>query len=393
MKTKMLLLLAIILIACSKDETGSATNPNLSIEDVSVMEGNGGSGQVEIKLQLSAAALKDIVVSYATIANSAKEGEDFTAVENGSVTIAKGEMGKSIFVPVVADDIKEGNETFNVKISSATNANVIRSTSIVTLLNDDTRILISNAGYEAPTSYPGYTLVWKDEFNGNSLNTSDWTYETGDGCPNCGWGNNELQYYTNSSENLFFQDGKMIIEAKPQNVGGKQYSSARIKTEGKKAFKFGRIDFRAKLPKGKGIWPAFWMMPQNNTFGTWPRSGELDIMELIGNEPAKVYGTLHFGPGPGSTQISKNYTLPSGTFNDEFHVFSIEWKQDEIKWFVDGNLFSTAKRSDFNGNNYPFNEDFFFIINLAVGGNWPGNPDTFTTFPQWYIVDYIRVYQ
>lgn len=251
---------------------------------------------------------------------------------------------------------------------------------------------ISDTGYEAPTSYKGMSLAWKDDFNGTELDPSVWSFENGDGCPNlCGWGNNELEYYR--PENLSFQDGKMIIEARPEAFGGKSYTSSRILTRGKKAFKFGRIDIRARLPKGKGIWPAFWLLPQNNVYGGWPRSGEIDLMEMVGHEPGKVHGTLHFGPGPGSTQISRSYTLPSGTFNDEFHVFSLEWKPDVIKWYVDGNLYSTATKADFGANNYPFNEDFFLIFNLAVGGAWPGNPDATTTFPQWLIVDYIRVYQ
>ncbi|HYH16028.1 MAG TPA: glycoside hydrolase family 16 protein, partial [Flavisolibacter sp.] len=223
---------------------------------------------------------------------------------------------------------------------------------------------------------------------------NNWTFETGDGCPNiCGWGNNELEYYTNRPENLFFRDGNMIIEARKEDFSGKNYTSAKIVSRGKKTFKYGRMEFRAKLPKGKGIWPAFWMLPQSNVYGNWPTSGELDIMEMVGHEPNKVYGTVHYGPGPGSTQISKGYTLPSGTFNDDFHVFSIVWDLNEIKWYVDGNLFSTVNKSSFGTNTYPFNEEFFFIINLAVGGNWPGNPDATTTFPQQLIVDYIRVYQ
>ena len=134
-------------------------------------------------------------------------------------------------------------------------------------------------------------------------------------------------------------------------------------------------------------------MPQDNVFGGWPRSGEIDLMEMVGHEPAKVYGTLHFGPGPGSTQISRSYTLPTGTFNDQFHVFSIEWKLDQIKFFVDNQLYSTVNKTDLGAANYPFNEQFYLIFNLAVGGNWPGNPDASTVFPQWMIVDYIRVYQ
>ena len=279
-------------------------------------------------------------------------------------------------------------------INKATLSEYTKSNNTLVIANYDTAIKLSNAGYDAPSSYPGYKLVWSDEFNSNSLNEKDWSFENGDGCPdNCGWGNHELEFYTSKNENLFFQEGKMIIQAKKETFSRKEYTSSKIVSRGKKTFKFGRIDFRAKLPKGQGIWPTFWMMPEKNIYGGWPKSGELDIMEMIGKEPNKTYGTLHFGPGPGSVQLGGNHSLPSGIFNDEFHVFSLEWKKDEIKWLLDGKVYSTHSISEFGSNNYPFNEDFFFIINLAVGGDWPGNPDNTTYMPQSLIVDYVRVYQ
>jgi beta-glucanase (GH16 family) len=271
---------------------------------------------------------------------------------------------------------------------------LIKATAVITLRNDDSKIAFNNTGFDAPTSYPGYTLAWGDEFNTNTLDASSWAIESGDGCPAlCGWGNNELQYYLAPPNNLFFQDGKMIIEAKSESYGGKNYTSSRIKTQGKRSFKYGRIDIRALLPKGKGLWPALWMLPQDNIFGGWPRSGEIDIMELVGSEPAKASATVHYGPGPGSIFINRNFTLPASTFNDAFHVFSMEWQQDVMKFYVDNNLYSTVTKADVGSNNYPFNENFYFLINLAVGGNLPGSPDATTVFPQWFIIDYIRVYQ
>ena len=281
-----------------------------------------------------------------------------------------------------------------MKITSATDATLGRLLGVVTITNDDTRVPVAATGYEAPTSYPGYTLAWSDEFNGPSLDLTKWSHQNGDGCPSlCGWGNNELETYTDRPENLFFQEGKLVIEARKENFNGRTYTSSKILTSGKKTFRFGRIDIRAQLPRGKGIWPAFWLLPQDNVFGGWPRSGEIDLMEMVGHEPSKVYGTLHFGPGPGSTQISRGYTLGSGTFNDAFHVFSVEWQQDQLKFYVDNQLYSTVNRSDLGSATYPFNESFYLIFNLAVGGNWPGNPNATTSFPQWLIVDYVRVFQ
>lgn len=381
-------------LCCNKGSDPDSTPPSISIADISLNEGNSGSTNFEFTVTLSSAYPKAVSVHYNTVEGTAKSAEDFVAVSDQVSTFQPNETQKKIIIPVVADDIKEGDETFSVRLSSAENGTLIRSTAVGTIRNDDSKVAFSNAGYDAPASYAGYNLVWSDEFNGSTLNDAAWSYENGDGCPSlCGWGNNELEYYTSRPDNLFFQDGKMIIEARQENLGGKNYTSARIKTQGKKGFKWGRIDIRAKLPVGKGIWPALWLLPQDNVYGGWPKSGEIDLMEAIGSEPNKVLGTLHYGPGPGSINISKNYILLNGTFNNEFHVFSMEWKQDQIKLYVDNNLFSTVSKSDVGSNTYPFNEQFYLIVNLAVGGNLPGNPDASTYFPQWFILDYIRVYQ
>jgi beta-glucanase (GH16 family) len=235
------------------------------------------------------------------------------------------------------------------------------------------------------------TLAWQDEFTGSTLDGNVWNYETGN---NNGWGNNELEYYTNSPKNTFVSNGNLIIEARKESIGGFNYSSARLTTQNKKSFTYGRVDIRAKLPKGKGIWPALWMLGNNIGTVGWPASGEIDIMELLGQDITKSYGTLHYGASS-ATHGSKgtSYTLSTSNFYDQFHVFSMEWKQDQIKLFVDDNLFLTVNKIDLGTSPYPFNAPFFFIFNVAVGGNWPGNPDASTTFPQRMIVDYIRVFQ
>jgi len=395
MSSVLLILIASLFSSCSKDSGGgtpppSSVTPKISISDVFLPEGNSTS-QFNFTITLDRTSTNPITVNANTIEGFAKAGSDFTATSQ-TISFAAGETSKTLSISVVGDDIKEGVDDFNVVLSSATNATISKATGIANILNDDSRVAFNNNGYDAPTTYAGYNLVWADEFNGTTLNATDWSFENGDGCPNlCGWGNNELEYY--QPNNLSFQDGKLIIEAKKENVGNRQYTSSKILTRGKKVFKFGRIDFRAILPRGKGIWPAFWMLPQDNVYGGWPKSGELDIMENIGHEPNRVHGTLHFGPGPGSVQLTKSYTLPTGSFNDEFHVFSLEWKQNEIKWLVDNVVYSTYTSANVGSNIYPFNENFFFIINLAVGGNWPGNPDATTYIPQFYIIDYVRVYQ
>ncbi len=387
---------SIIFFSCSKGKKGEDEPiPVASVSGVSLPEGNSGSTSFELTLKLSAAISKSVTVTYSTLDGTATAGEDYVAATNQPVVFQPGETEKRFTLSIVGDIMREDNETFTLMLTGATNATILQHTATITILNDDTKIQFTNAGYDAPDNYPGYTLAWADEFDGPALDPASWSNQDGDGCPNlCGWGNNELEYYTSRPQNLFFQDGKLVIEARKENFNGKSYTSSKILTAGKKYFRYGRIDIRAKLPKGKGIWPAFWMLPQNNVYGGWPTSGEIDIMEMVGHEPNRTHGTLHYGPGPGSTQYNRSTALPTGALHDEFHVYSIEWKEDQIKWFLDGNLFSTANKSDLAQNDiYPFNEEFYFIINLAVGGNWPGSPDATTSFPQHLIVDYIRVYQ
>lgn len=246
-------------------------------------------------------------------------------------------------------------------------------------------------GYTTPLSYEGYNLVWQDEFEGNSINTDYWVFETGSGCPNlCGWGNNELQYYR--KENAWVADGVLTIEARRESYQGSQYTSTRMKTQGKKSFRYGRIDVRALLPKGQGIWPAVWMLGSNITSVGWPKCGEIDIMEMIGGSGREktTHGTLHWDNN-GHNYTGGSYSLDSGTFADEFHVFSIIWNENQIQWLMNDIRFHTINITP--GHMTEFHEDFFFLLNVAVGGNWPGNPDGTTVFPQQMKVDYIRVFQ
>ncbi len=241
-----------------------------------------------------------------------------------------------------------------------------------------------------------WTLVWSDEFDTETLDTDKWSYQFGDGCPNlCGWGNEELQSYTDRMENIFIKDNMLHIVANKESYDGKDYTSARIRTIGKGDWVYGRIEVRAKSPKGQGIWPAIWMLPTGEG-KIWPRDGEIDIMELVGHEPETVHGTVHFGGDwPDHEFEGTSYSLADGTFADDFHVFSIEWKLNEIKFFVDDNHFFTVTPATVtqHGFSYPFNSTFHLIMNVAVGGNWPGSPDASTEFPQSMIVDYVRVYQ
>jgi len=237
-----------------------------------------------------------------------------------------------------------------------------------------------------------YQLVWSDEFDGTTLDLTKWECQIGNGSG--GWGNNEKEYYR--AENAVVKDGYLTIIAKKENYSGFDYTSARIRTIHKGDWKYGKIEMRAKMPIGKGMWPAFWMMPTDNVYGGWAASGEIDIMEYLGHDSNTVYGTLHYGGAwPNNVHTGTSHIIASGGFNDDFHIFTLIWEEGKIQWLVDGELYQTQTSWYTSGANFPapFDQQFHIILNLAVGGNWPGNPDASTQFPQEYTIDYVRVYQ
>ncbi|MCP4425068.1 MAG: glycoside hydrolase family 16 protein [Chloroflexi bacterium] len=246
----------------------------------------------------------------------------------------------------------------------------------------------------SPTATPewmlaGWNLVWQDEFDGDEVNRDDWAFDLGRGAG--GWGNHELQWYTDRPENVRLEDGILIIEAREEEFIRSDYTSGRMKTEGLQAWQFGRVEARIQIPTGQGIWPAFWMLGTEG--GNWPNIGEIDIMENIGREPNKVHGTVH-GPGySGANGVGTGHTLTAEPFADDFHIFAVEWEPDAIRWYVDDNHYNTITPDDVPGDWVYDDHPFFLILNVAVGGDWPGSPNETTTFPQQMLVDYIRVYQ
>ncbi len=234
----------------------------------------------------------------------------------------------------------------------------------------------------------GWVLVWQDEFDGPEIDRTKWTFDIG----GHGWGNNELQTYTERPENARIEDGMLVIEARKEKFVRRDYTSARLKTQGLHAWTYGRIEARMKLPYGNGIWPAFWMLGADIAQNPWPASGEIDIMEYIGRDANKVYGTVH-GPGySGAGGVGHFITLPAETLREDFHIYAVEWKPEEIRWYVDDTQYFKVTRQTVPGR-WVFDKPFFILINLAVGGNWPGPPDDSTVFPQFLLVDYVRVYQ
>ncbi len=397
------LLLLIAGWSCIKedDDTGLPTQPkpNLTIDaaDLVLTEGNADT-TLTFKIKLEGLNLTNVIVTVATVNGTAVAGNDFILIDNQKYLFGPSVSEKEISLTIRGDLVKEPDETFELRLFDAANADLVKDHITITILNDDINpadfINIPETGYSTPTSYPGYNLVWEDNFEGETLNSSNWNQELGDGCPgNCGWGNNELEYYR--QENTLMTRGHLVIEARKENFGGRNYTSSRITTQGKKAFKFGRVDIRAVLPEGKGLWPALWALGSNITTTPWPACGEIDIMELTGERPNRIIGTAHFGADLSQHQFRTSAKfLPSGQkFSQEFHVFSIIWKEDIIEWYMDDQLYHTITPANLNGQPYPFNQPFFFVFNVAVGGNLPGSPDATTVFPQRMIVDYIRVFQ
>ncbi|NJB85864.1 beta-glucanase (GH16 family) [Lewinella marina] len=233
---------------------------------------------------------------------------------------------------------------------------------------------------------PDRELVWSDEFNGEALDTTAWNYELGDGCPNlCGWGNAERQHYTRDNHRL--EDGHLVITARKEGEG---YTSTRITTKNKHAFQYGRIETRAKLPVGEGLWPAFWMLGKNIDSVGWPRCGEIDILEYVGREPGEVFTSLHTPATHGATASTKKSRFAD--IEEGFHRYAAEWTADEISFFVDDQLVYTYDPEERNEDVWPFDQPFYILINLAIGGNFGGPGVDDSIFPQEYIIDYVRVY-
>ena len=242
----------------------------------------------------------------------------------------------------------------------------------------------------------GWTLVWNDEFDGPALNLEKWSYEIG----GHGWGNNELQYYSDDDSTAFIQDGKLVIRADlvPQGTGSsdnlRYFSSARLRTSGKGDWRYGRIEVKAKLALGQGKWPAIWMLPTDWMYGGWPESGEIDIMEHVGYDPGRVHGSIHTGSYNHKINTQRGGSKLLDKISSKFYVYAIEWYEDRIDFLIDDSKyfsFQNDGKNDFN--TWPFNQRFHLLINIAVGGDWPGSPDETTQFPTEMELEYVRVYE
>jgi beta-glucanase (GH16 family) len=379
-----------ILFACKKSASSPApaTKPAINISDISLSRNNSNT-TFRFYVNLTSTSTSRITVDYTTTDSTAIANLDYIPV-SGTLTLDANQTNGYIDVIVKGDSLRKADQVFFMRLSNPVNGTLAVNKAMGTIKNDGTYLPTDNSGYVSATSYPGYHLAWSDEFDGQSLNDQYWNFETG----GSGWGNNELENYTSRPQNLFLSNGNLIIEARKENYGTNNYTSARITTKNKKFFTFGRIDIRAKLPVVKGMWPALWMLGNSIDQLGWPACGETDIMELIGTHPNQVVGSLHWKLASGLEGTFNNtYTVPTGDFSQQFHVYSLVWDQNSFKILVDDIVYVTATDQNITGGTYPFNNPFFFIFNLAVGGDWPGPPDATTVFPQHMFVDYVRVFQ
>jgi beta-glucanase (GH16 family) len=229
-----------------------------------------------------------------------------------------------------------------------------------------------------------WKLVWSDEFDGTTINTANWVFDTGAGC----WGNDELEYYTNRSDNACCKDGNLLIIGKKETYEGSEYTSARLKTQGKQSWTYGKVEARMKMPLGKGLWPAFWMLGESISTVSWPACGEIDIMEHV-NTDSTICATMHWDES--GHQSFGGWKVISGI--RQYHTYAVEWDSTDIKWLIDGEQYFSGNMANNANGNSSFRKPFFILLNLAIGGGWPGSPDVTTLFPDTVFVDYVRVYQ
>ncbi len=348
--------------SCKKQDSPGIIVP----ETLSPFAEDDPDSSAEVTVKLSHAADNEVSVFYATESGTASAGRNFVH-SGGRLVFKPGEISKNVSIEIIHDTVSKQDVSFRINFSEPVNSVLSGNITEITIMNVD---------------FAG--IAWSDEFNANLLNTQDWNYEKGAG----GWGNNELQTYTNSTENVHIDSGYLHITA--NNPANNYFTSGRITTLGKRTFTYGRIEIRARLPEGKGIWPALWMLGAGFPGTGWPACGETDIMELLGHEPSKIYGTVHWDSN-GHKSRSGTSSLINDKFSNTFHIFSLIRSPNNLRWLIDGKQFFRLNSSEING--FPVNSAQFLIFNIAVGGNWPGRPDGTTEFPQNMIIDYVRFYQ
>ncbi|MFY0599844.1 MAG: glycoside hydrolase family 16 protein [Cyclobacteriaceae bacterium] len=389
----------ISLIGCDKKDTEEVSEiPSLTIstQNETISEGNENSFlSFEITLSQPSSSLVTGIVTV--FEGTAIAAQDFIRPVGLHFAIESGKVKYTAQIEILGDEEFESDETFTITL-----IDVIGSTSsdslTITIVNDDSlptpEPTPSLEGPTSPETYTGMQLIWRDEFDVSESLDSNWEQEFGDN-----WFNNELQTYTDKGRNASVADGNLIIEAREEASpygGDNPYTSARLKTQDKFEFTYGRVDIRAAMPEGKGIWPALWTLGANIDQVSWPACGEIDVLEMIGGEGTGrgediAHNAMHWQGASEKGYESGSYVLPEGSMHGEYHVYSIIWTEESVSFLIDDVLRDTIDITSEDMSE--FHEPHFFIINIAVGGDWPGSPDETTIFPQRMFVDYVRVFQ
>lgn len=390
---------AIFALACHKSGSGggsqqktSAVIPAISINNVTQIRDTNVASTYTFAVSLSQQTTDTVTVQYQTADSSALAGKDYTAA-SGSLVFLPGNSVQTVKISVTPSDLRSANTIFLVKLSNPANGTLSTTEGDGIIQNEGNNLGTDTTGYQTPSSYVGYKLAWSDEFTESAINTNYWQYDLGNG----GWGNQELECYTDSNASI--ANGYLVIQAKQQTVTyngvTSNYTSSRMNTGGKFSFQYGRVDIRAKLPVQPGMWPALWFLGNNISSAGWPACGETDLMELVGTNPHQVTGSIHWlEAGNQEGTLNNTYILPNNAdYSQKFHVFSLVWTSTQISMYVDDMLYMTESNTSISSGTWPFNQPQFLIVNVAVGGDWPGSPTTATVFPESMYVDYVRVFQ
>ncbi|MCL4106401.1 UNVERIFIED_CONTAM: hypothetical protein GTU68_030359 [Idotea baltica] len=380
-----------LISACDKEEqiTDIIQFPRIKVANTSFVENEAAL----ISVALTWPYTSPVTVQYELLDlenKSAEAGVDYIA-ESGEVVFSPGDTLAQIPVELLDDIISEQDEKFRIQLSDPIYGELLNTEAILTIVNDDNELIVDGSGYDAPENYQGYDRVWEDDFSGNAINASTWSHETG----NNGWGNNELQNYTDRrSENARVENGKLVIEAHQEKYATRDYTSARLVSKGKGDWLYGRFVTRAKLASGVGVWSAIWMLSSDNIYKGWPHSGEIDILENVGFDPDSLIGTIHTLKYNHLKGTHKNGGVRLSDAQNVYHEYILEWEENQLRFYVDNLEIFRYDNEGTGAEAWPFDQPFHMILNLAYGGNWGGRegikPEQ---LPARMEVDYVRVYQ
>lgn len=364
--------------------------PQFIVSDTDIVEGS--SDRIELEIEINGFHENSIIIPYRTQSVSADSTSDYGLVEGELVFSSSDSIEtQNIFIDIIDDEFFEPLEHFELIFEVDTSIIANKRTALISILDNDIEFTDNEfEGYVTLKNKEDWKLIWSDEFSGTEINLDAWNIED-----RGNWYNEELQYYT--PDNATVDQGLLTIVAKPEERNGHHYTSTRMQTKHKVHFTHGWIDIRAKLPYSKGLWPALWMLGENIDEVSWPKCGEIDIMELRGHKPNEISSTIHFKNKGGNHQFpsAKKKQLFSGDFSTEFHVFSMYWNKYRVDFYVDDIKYNTIFFSslNFHEDENPFLKEFYVLMNVAVGGVFGGDPNSTTVWPQKMDVDYVRIYQ